>query len=55
MKQNEYYMVLGKSEIYSSGEYLDLALERSRKIKPHHVLVIDIKEVFNLDKVKRIL
>ena len=56
-KGNYYYMANGKSEIYSSGEYFDIAMEKSKddNIKPHHILVVDIKEVFDLDKVKKIL
>ena len=51
-----YYMANGKSEVYSSGKYFEIAVERSRKCPPlpHHVLVVDIKEVFDVDKLKKI-
>ncbi|MBS3118523.1 pyridoxamine 5'-phosphate oxidase family protein [Candidatus Woesearchaeota archaeon] len=57
IKHKEYYMITGKTEIFSSGKYFEIAVERSRKCPPipHHVLVIDIKEVFDLDKIKKIL
>jgi uncharacterized pyridoxamine 5'-phosphate oxidase family protein len=55
-KGEYYYRANGKSEIHSSGEYFDVAVERSKKYPPlpHHVLVIDIQEVFDLGKLKRI-
>jgi len=55
-KGKYYYRANGKSEIHSSGEYFDVAVERSKKCPPlpHHVLVVDIQEVFDVDKLKRI-
>ena len=55
-KGKYYYRANGRAEIYSSGEYFDVALERSKKYPPlpHHVLVVDIREVYDLDKVQRI-
>jgi len=56
IKDKEYYMIVGKTEIFSSGNYFEIAVERSKKCPPlpHHVLVVDVKEVFDLDKVKKI-
>lgn len=56
MKDKKYYMIMGKTEIFSSGKYFEIAVERNKKYPPllHHVLVVDIKEVFDLDKVKKI-
>jgi len=55
-KGKYYYRVNGKSEIHSSGKYFEVALERSKKCPPlpHHTLVIDIEEVFDVDKLKKI-
>lgn len=55
-KGKYYYRANGTSEIYSSGEYFEVAVERGKEYPPlpHHVLVVDIKEVFDLDKLKRI-
>jgi uncharacterized pyridoxamine 5'-phosphate oxidase family protein len=57
MKDKKYFMIMGKTEIFSSGKYFEIAVERSRKCPPlpNHVLVIEIKEVFDLDRVKKIL
>jgi hypothetical protein len=35
--------------------FFNVALKRSKPPLPHHVLVVDVKEVFDLDKVKKIL
>ncbi|MBT3582626.1 pyridoxamine 5'-phosphate oxidase family protein [Candidatus Woesearchaeota archaeon] len=55
-KGKYYYAASGKCEIYSSGEYFDITMEKSKgdDIIPHHVLVVDIKEVFDLDNVKKV-
>jgi uncharacterized pyridoxamine 5'-phosphate oxidase family protein len=56
MEKGKYYFrINGRSKIYSSGKFFNLALKRSKPPLPHHVLVVDIKEVFDLDKVKKIL
>ena len=52
---NEYYRIKGAVSIYSSGKYLETAIERSEPPLPHHALVIEISEVFDLDKGKKIL
>jgi len=55
IKENEYYRVDGVATIYSSGRYLDIAIERSNPPLPKAAILIDIKEVFDLDKIKKIL
>lgn len=57
MKDKNYYMIQGKTELFSSGKYFDAAFERSVKCppQPHHVLVVLVTEVFDLDKVKKII
>ncbi len=52
---NEYYRIDGIATIYSDGKYLDAAIERSEPPLPKQAIVIDIKEVFDLDKVERVL
>jgi len=55
-KGKYYYRANGKSEINSSGKYFEIAFERSKKCPPlpHHVLVVNIEEVFDVDKLKKI-
>jgi len=55
-KGKYYYRINGKSKIHDKGEYFDVTVERSKRFPPlpHHVLVVDIKEVFDLDKLKKI-
>jgi hypothetical protein len=52
--KNEYYRIDGNATIYSSGKYFDIALERSKPPLPKHVVVVDIKEVYDLDKLKKV-
>ena len=56
-RDGEYYRVDGLAEIHSSGKYFDIALEKSKDNPPlpKHAITIDIKEVFDLDKGKKIL
>ena len=51
----EYYRIDGKAEIYSSGKYLDVAIEKSNPPLPKQALVVTIEEVFDLDKGEKIL
>lgn len=51
----EYYRLKGKAQIYSSGKYLDLAYSKSNPPMPKSALLISIKEVFDLDKQRKIL
>jgi uncharacterized pyridoxamine 5'-phosphate oxidase family protein len=50
----EYYRIKGKATIYSSGEHLDLAISKSNPPLPKQAILVDIKEVFDLDKCKNI-
>lgn len=49
-----YFRIKGKATIYPSGKYFDLALKRSKPPLPKSALVIDIQEVFDLDKAQKI-
>lgn len=46
----EYYRIEGEVDIQSSGKYFDEAFAKSEPPLPTRVLVIEIKEVFDLDK-----
>ncbi len=52
---NEYYRISGFAKIYSFGKYLKVVLKRSKSPLPKKAIVISIKEVFDLDKIKKIL
>jgi len=55
IKDGEYYRIDGVATIYSAGEYLDTAIKRSNPPLPKAAILIDIKEVFDLDKGKKVL
>ncbi len=50
----EYYRIGGKAAIHSSGKYFDAAVKRSMPPLPKQAIAITIKEVFNLDKTKKV-
>ncbi len=54
MHDKEYYRIDGKAEIHASGRYFDVAVKRSEPPLPKHVVVITVKEVFDLDKTKKV-
>lgn len=54
MRDKEYYRIDGKAEIHSSGRYFDAAVKRSEPPLPRHAIVIAVKEVFDLDKAKKV-
>jgi uncharacterized pyridoxamine 5'-phosphate oxidase family protein len=53
----EYYRMTGKATLYDSGNYYDLVVERSgpdsREVK--YALAVDVEEVYDLDKVKKLV
>jgi len=51
----EYYRIDGRTKFYSKGKYFDAALKRSNPPLPRKAIVVDIKEVFDLDKLKKII
>jgi len=53
-KGNEYYRVDGTATIYPEGKYLDIAIQKSNPPLPKAAIFIDIKEVFDLDKGKKV-
>lgn len=54
-KEGEYYRIKGKASVYSSGKYFKISLERESSHKVKNSIVVEIKEVFDLDKVKKVL
>lgn len=50
-----YHKLKGVVEIFSSGKYFDLCVQKTKNFKVKNAIVITIKKVFDLDKVKRIL
>jgi len=47
-----YFRIKGKVEIFSSGKYFDMCVEKSKGYSVKNALLITIDEVFDLDKVK---
>jgi len=54
MNSNEYYRIEGKAKIYSSGKYFDEAYKKSNPPMPKAAILITIREVFDLDKQKKV-
>ncbi len=52
---DEYYRIKGVARIYSSGRYFDIAVARNKTPPVKHAIVVQINEVFDLDKVKKII
>lgn len=51
----EYYRINGRVKIFSSGKFLNIALKKSEPPPPKQAIVVDIKEVFDLDRLKKVL
>ena len=49
-QDDKYYRIDGIATIYSAGEYLDTAIKKSNPPLPKAAILIDIKEVFDLDR-----
>jgi len=56
-KGKYYYRVNGVAEICKSGEFYEEGVKRGKKYPPipHTIIVITINEVFNLDKLEKLL
>ena len=48
----EYYRLVGSVEISTSGKYLDMALSKSNPPLPTAAIMMEITEIFDLDKQK---
>ena len=53
--KNEYYRIDGWAKIYCTGKYLDITYKKSKPPMPKAAILIDIREVFDLDKQKKII
>lgn len=51
-KNGEYYRVKGKASVHSEGEFFDIAKEREDEYELNNAIVVEIEEVFDLDKVE---
>ena len=49
-----YFRLNGLVKIYTSGKYFDLCVKKSKGYKVKHAILIDIKNVFDLDKGKKV-
>ena len=59
LKQNKsvcviggYYRINGVVEIFTSGKYFDICVEKSKGYKVKNAILVDIENVFDLDKQK---
>jgi len=50
-----YIRLKGTVEIFSSGKYFDLCVKENKDHEAKNAILISVKEVFDLDKVKKIL
>jgi len=62
LKQNKkicivggYYRIRGTVEIFKSGKYFEICARKDKKYPVKNAILVDIKEVFDLDKVKKII
>ncbi len=54
-KNNEYYRIKGKATVYESGTYFEIAKERNQPPPVKSAIVVEITEVFDLDKSEKVL
>jgi len=52
--KKEYYRIEGRAKIFSSGKYLKKAINLSRPPLPHHAILINITQVVDLVKGKKV-
>lgn len=50
-----YFKIKGQVGIFSSGKYFDLCVQKNKGYSVKNAILITISEVFDLDKVKKIL
>jgi predicted pyridoxine 5'-phosphate oxidase superfamily flavin-nucleotide-binding protein len=50
-----YYRIDGEASIFSEGQYLEIAIKKSNPPLPKSAILIDIKEVVDLDKGEKIV
>ena len=47
-----YFRIKGRVEFFSSGEYFDMCVQKSKGYSVKNAILINIEEVFDLDKTK---
>ncbi len=47
-----YFRIKGHVEIFSSGKYFEMCVQKNKEYKVRNAVVIEVKEVFDLNKVK---
>lgn len=52
---SKYYRLQGTAEIFSQGKYFDLCLAADEKYPPKHAILIAPQEIFDLEKLKKII
>ena len=52
---SNYLRLKGSVEIFKSGKYFDICNEADKKYPTKNAILITVKEVFDLDKVKKII
>ena len=54
-KDDLYYRIKGTVEIFNSGKYFDICTKADRDNPARNAILITVNEVFDLDKVKKIV
>ena len=55
-KYNDLYLrVRGSVEVMSSGKYYDICVEADKQYPAKNAIIVTVEEVFDLDKVKKII
>lgn len=49
-----YFRIKGKTEIFSSGKYFDICVQKNKGYLVKNAILININEIFNLDKVEKV-
>lgn len=50
-----YYRIKGNVELFSSGKYLDICVQKNKEYGVKNAILVRITEAFDLDKVKKVL
>ena|SRR3989338_4104051 len=53
--KKEYYRVKGSVEVFNSGKYFELCNKADKQFPVKNAVLVSIKEVFDLNKVKKIM
>jgi predicted pyridoxine 5'-phosphate oxidase superfamily flavin-nucleotide-binding protein len=53
--KGEYYRIKGSVEIFDCGKYFDICKKADKDFVPKNAVLVKVEEVFDLDKVKKIV